>query len=290
MIRKRLIGLVGGVLACLALPSLAGLQADVKPQKIMSLNLCLDALLLKLVERERIDSLTYLSADPQFSAVSAQTGGFFLNHGLAEEVVVRKPDLVLAGDFGAKDMIALLERLHFKVEQLPLPTSITDITAHIRHFGQLVGSQTEAEKMALGIEAQLAILDETQRLAQAQHSKKINAFWYSSNGVVVGSGTLEHELMQRAGFHNLAMDLQLKGFAKVDIEDLLLAKPQVIIMELAEANAFSLALEYTQHPALKKNGIQTISLPATLSVCSAPVAAEVIGELNQKSRQLYHLN
>ena len=42
-------------------------MAQAKPQRIVSLNLCTDQLLLQLVEPERIAALTYLSDDPRQS-------------------------------------------------------------------------------------------------------------------------------------------------------------------------------------------------------------------------------
>jgi len=246
------------------------------PQKIASLNLCLDALLLKLVERQRIDSLTYLSANPQFSPFASQVKDIYLNHGLAEDLVARNPDLILAGDFGAGEAVSLLTQLGFRVERLPLPRTVSDISKHIRNFGKLVGSEVAAEKMAVHIEQQLLLLDQQRQ----QHPQELTAFWYSSNGVVVGGDTLENELMQRAGFHNLALDKHLMGFAQLDLEELILAKPQVIIIESADSKAFSLAGEYLHHPALQKNNTRILSLPATLSVCSAPVVADVIQALS----------
>ena len=246
------------------------------PQKIASLNLCLDALLIRLVERSRIDSLTYLSANPQFSPLAHQISGIYLNRGLAEDLVSRNPDLIVAGDFGANDAIALLQQLGFRVERLPLPRTIADITEHIRYFGILVGSRVAAEIMASSIEQQIALL----AMMQKKQSKKVTAFWYSSNGVVVGGDTLENELMQRAGFYNLALDKNIHGFAHIDLEELILAQPQALIIESADGAAFSLAQEYIRHPALRNNKIRIISLPATLSVCSAPVVADVMKELS----------
>jgi iron complex transport system substrate-binding protein len=252
-------------------------QSQRQPQRIVSLNLCIDALLLKLVDRPRIDSLTYLSGNPQFSPFAAQTKGIYLNRGLAEDIVPRNPDLILAGDFGAVDAVTLLVQLGFRVERLPLPRTISDITAHIRHMGLLVGSEPAAEQMVKNIEQQLLLTESLQ-----QHKKVVTAFWYSSNGVVVGADTLENELMQRAGLHNLALDKNISGFGHVDIEELLLAQPQVIIVESADTHSFSLAQEYVHHPALRASHTRIIQLPATLSVCSAPVVADVIKALREQ--------
>jgi len=250
-----------------------------KPQRIASLNLCLDALLLKLVEPERINSLTYISGNPQFSPFAKQAQQFHLNRGLAEDLVPRNPDLILAGDFGAVDAKVLLKQLSFRVETLSLPRTLADISSHILHFGELTGSQDAAGKMVQELEAQLVRLD-------ANPGTPIPAFWYASNSYVVGGDTLENELMTRAGFHNLAVDKNISGFAQLDLEDLILAQPKVIIVEASDVKAFSLAQEYIQHPALRKNNMRIIKLPATLSVCIAPIAVDVIENLIQQKKSL----
>lgn len=249
-------------------------------KRIVSINLCLDALLIKLVEPERVDSLYYLSANPQFSSVAEEAKKYNLNRGLAEDIVPRNPDLVLAGTYTSADLRALLKQLGFRVEILDLPQNLDDISAHIRRFGELVNRPAQAETMAKTFEQKLAQLDSAQNKI-----KPVPGFWYSSNGVVIGSGTVENELMTRAGFHNLALDQKVVGFKQLDLEELILAQPKVIILEASDVQAFSLAQEYVEHPALHSNNVKIIRLPSTLS-CVAPVAADVIESLMQQRQSL----
>jgi len=249
-------------------------------KRIVSINLCLDALLIKLVEPARVDSLYYLSANPQFSSVAKQAKAYNLNHGLAEDIVPRNPDLILAGEYSSLELRVLLKQLGFRVEVLPLPRDLNDISTHIRRFGVLVDRSAEAEKMAQAMEQKLVQLDALQKT-----SAPISGFWYSSNGVVVGAETLENELMTRAGFHNLALDRNIVGFKQIDLEELILAQPKVLIIETSDVQAFSLAQEYVQHPALRNNDVKIIRLPSTLS-CIAPVAVDAIENLMQQRKRL----
>lgn len=249
-------------------------------QRIVSINLCLDALLIKLVEPSRVDSLYYLSANPQFSSVAKEASQYNLNHGLAEEIVPRNPDLVLAGTFSSADLRSLLKKLGFRVEVLDLPRNLNDISAHIRRFGELVNRSAEAEVMASTLEAKLIRMDASQK-----GLTPIPGFWYSSNGVVVGGETLENELMTRAGFHNLALDKNIIGFKQLGLEELILAQPQVLIIEASDVQAFSLAQEYVKHPALRH--LRIIRLPSTLS-CIAPVAADAIENIMLQRTSLPH--
>ncbi len=255
-------------------------QQPAPAQRIVSINLCLDALLIKLVEPTRVDSLYYLSANPQFSAVAEQAKKYNLNRGLAEDIVPRNPDLVLAGTYTSADLKALLKQLKFRVEVLDLPQNLDDISAHIRRFGELVSRPVEANMMADRFEQKLVQLDEARK-----GIKPIPGFWYSSNGVVIGSDTVENELMTRAGFHNLALDKNIVGFKQLDLEELILAQPKVIIIEASDVQAFSLAQEYVEHPALRSNHVKIIRLPSTLS-CVAPVAADAIESLMQQRKSL----
>jgi iron complex transport system substrate-binding protein len=270
------------ILASAALiPSfLASAANDTRPQRIISINLCLDALLLKLVEPGRINSLYYLSGNPQFSSVAEQAKHFYLNRGLAEDIVPRNPDLIVSGDYTSAELKLLLSQLGLRVENLPLPRGLGDITSHIRHLGQLTGNSDKAETLVKEVEETFAHLD-----ALLPGLKPVPAFWYSSNGVVVGADTLENEIMARTGFHNLALDLNISGFKQLDLEELMLAGPKVIIVEASDVQAFSLAQEYLQHPALHSNGLRIIRLPTTLS-CIAPVAADAMANLMQQRQQL----
>ena len=73
-------------------------NAQTRPQRIVSMNLCTDELLMRLVDPSRIASVTYLSQQ----SVNAPLGldsiasKLKINHGLAEEILMQKPDLVLA--------------------------------------------------------------------------------------------------------------------------------------------------------------------------------------------------
>src|SRR5690606_7547442 len=128
------------------------------PQRVVSLNMCLDPLLLQLLPPERLVSLTYLSGQSQLSAISdqlrelVQARGLLLNHGLAEELVPLAPDLILAGEFGATDAVALLQQQGYRVEKLGLPQGLADIASHLRQLGSLLGEEERAEAMASQLE------------------------------------------------------------------------------------------------------------------------------------------
>ncbi len=253
---------------------LLALPLQAAPQRVASLNMCLDPFLFLLLPRERIVSLTYLSAQPQLSSISGELDGLHLNHGLAEELVPLEPELILAGEFGAGQAVVLLRRLGYRVETLNQPRDVSEIAAHIRALGQLLGEDVRAEALAHALESRLAELDHR----SLDLSRKPRALWYTPNGIVAGAHTLEDELLQRAGYRNLAAERGLQGFVHLDIENLLVMAPEVLVMEAGYLDAFSLAREYLRHPVLDKN-TRRVELPAALSVCVAPQVAEALAQL-----------
>ena len=255
------------------------------PQRIVSINICIDQLLWQLVPHERLLSFSYLTADPLWSPLAGQlaapvaAGKLYLNSGWAEEIMPLRPDLVLAGEFDSStDAVSLLRRLGVRVERVKLPRTLEDIPAQIESLAQLVGAEAKAAQLIAAINTQLALLDSM----PATTSKAPKAFWYSSNGVVIGEGTLEHELMRRAGLRNLAAERGIQGFAPLDLELLISARPNLMIIEESNANAYSLAREYLEHPLLKQHKFAIIRLPAGLSGCAATAVEEVAMALKQQ--------
>jgi len=270
--RVRLFGLL--VLGFLVVGQ-AGAEPAQVPQRIASLNLCLDQMLLKLVPPERIVSVTYLSSEPALSPFAGQLQGIKLNHGSAEELIPLAPDLILAGDFGAREAVRLLERLGQPVVRLALPQTLDGIRQHIAALGRLVGAEGKAAQLLTELDQALKRLN----TPQTGNQGRPRAFWYSANSMVAGSGTLEDELMQRAGYRNLAAELGLSQFQPLALERLLAAEPELLILSQPYGQTFSLAREYLEHPVLARLDARRLAVPAALSGCPAPVMAQVIETL-----------
>src|SRR3546814_9604599 len=75
------------------------------------MNVCTDQLVMQIARPERIVSLSFLSRDPQVSAMAAEAVVFPVNHGLAEEILPLRPDLVVAGSYTTRPTVHLLRRL-----------------------------------------------------------------------------------------------------------------------------------------------------------------------------------
>jgi len=193
-----------------------------KPQRIVSVNLCSDQLLLMLVNPGRIASISALALDPHSSYMADAASGLHTNHGKSEELIPLKPDLVLASGFAARPAVELMRRLGYKVEVLPMATNITGIRHNIRRLAALVGEVEKGDQLIQQMDNRIAAV--SNRLS----SSRPKAIFYQPRGYTSGSDTLQDEALRLAGWRNVAADIGVSGYNSVDFEELLMSQPQQI--------------------------------------------------------------
>jgi len=245
------------------------------PERIVSLNLCLDQLLIELVDPERIASVSFVAADPNFSAKAEAAARFPLNHGLAEEILPLEPDLVLAGAMSGQPTAQLLDRLGHEVVELPLAVGLDDIAAHVRRVAEAVGAVARGEELIEAFEAEL------DRLAPPPEAPRPLAAVYVANGYTHGPGTLVHALVEAAGLDNLAARLGLDGIASLPLETLLMSDPDLLVIGASPERAPALAQEILAHPALEEAfaAKARTHVPEPLWTCGIPVVTEAVAIL-----------
>jgi len=265
------------VVLCLAGPVAA-------QQRIASLNLCTDLLLLELVERERIVSLTYWAADPDLSYLAPRAAGIPLNHSLAEEILPQQPDLVLAGQFSDMQVVSLLRRLDVPVVVLDVPLTLAGMRAHILQFGELVGEPVRALALADKIDRQLAVA--TSALPPGPGPL---AAVYGPQGVSPGRDTLLDDLLSLAGYRNLAAELGIVSYGTLSLEDITMANPDLLVLDNVANNTDSVAHQVLRHPVLLEQFADkpVLQLPPKWSVCVGPTVVKALRLLLAGRSQLH---
>lgn len=257
----------------LAAPALAA------PQRIASLNLCTDQLLLMLVERERIVSVSHWAHRPESSYMVAAARGIPANGGLAEEVVPLAPDLIITGRFSQGAVTNLLRQLGYPVVVTEVPRTLAEGRRSVLDFGALVGAEDAAAALVAAMDARLAAID---AVVAADPQRPLAAV-YAPNGVTAGAGTVMHDVVSRAGMRNLAAELGVVGYGQLPLERLIAAAPDVVVLDATAAPqaAESMAHRYLRHPALQALLAQArvVTLPPPLSVCVGPMTIDAIERL-----------
>lgn len=275
----RRVGVCLAALVCLIAARAMAQQAPqvvpTKPVRIASLNLCGDELLLRLADRDHIASITFLAAEPGSSNVADLARGLPTNRGLAEEIVPLEPDLVITGAFTTRATSDLLRRLGVPVLELPMPATLDEAYGQIRQVAARIGEPARGEAMIARIQAGIAALPASPAPART-------AVVLRPNGFTAGKGSLADDLMARAGLDNLAARLPADKFGQLPLEEVVVAHPDVLVVDTDPAAPPSLAESLLDHPALRPFAEQgrTVALPARLWACAGPELATAAARLS----------
>lgn len=261
--------------AAAALALLAILPARAQPpQRIVSMNLCTDQMALLLAGPERIVSISFLGADPAESPLADLAKHIPINHGLAEEVIAAKPDLVLAGRYTTGFAKTMLRRLNYPLIEIESPETIAGIHSTLTDLGKALGTEDRAAELLADMDRRLAAV-------AAPSGRYGSAIIFDANGFTVGRPGLADEVMTLTGLINKAPALGIGAYGQVPLETMLAARPDRIIYLIYRPGVPSIASATMEHPALKHGmgGRKTLSVPGRLLTCGTPMVAEAAERL-----------
>jgi len=248
-------------------------DARAAPQRVASIYLCADVLLVRLAGRGRIVSLTRFAADPALSPVADAARGIPVNRGRAEDILPLRPDLVLAGAIAAPATRALLRRLGARLLELPLATDFAGIRANIRRVAEALDTPQRGTAMIAAMDRRLAA-------ARAPDGPRPRVLFYRG-GYVQGRGTLLDAMMTAAGLDNHGAALIGDGVAWVTLEGLLLRPPDGLLLGGRDPRRDRRATGPASHPALRRLVARLPSMPLADRAwhCGWPESAATVGHL-----------
>ena len=282
---RRALLIASGLFSLLIAGAYAEAPETARPQRIVSMNLCTDQLLILLADPEQIVSVSYLSAEPHSSHVAAEVAerGYPLNHNLPEQVIPLKPDLVVTGTFLHQAETRLIEAAGIRVEPFPIFSSLADVKSNIRKMARLIGEPARGESL-------IAAMDARQRsLLTDLPNEALPAVTYHARGYTQGLNTLTDELMTLAGFHNIARDFDIDGYGSIDLETLVHAGPEVMITSEYAPGTRSVGQYFLQHPVLKTlfpEDTQRIELQTRNLICGVPMNLDALKTLIERRHAL----
>lgn len=233
--------------------------------RIVSLNVCADQLLLELADPEQILALTHLATDSDASYHHRRA----IRHGqtrrTAEEVLALNPTLVIAGSFGQNHTIALLRQQNLSVEKMPIAQTLDAVFENILQVGDWLEKKEQSQQLVAQLKARLNNLP-------PQQPPRPLAVVFDANGYTAGSSSLRGQMLELAGFDNLASNIGISHYGKISLESLLAQKPQVIVDSPYAEGSYSRGQALTQHPALRHSALapETIPLAVNSTICAGP--------------------
>lgn len=243
-----------------------------KPQRVVSLNLCTDQLILLLAEPENIAAVSYLSQDVANSYMAASARELSTTHGRVEEILSLEPDLIFAGRFTSQGSVGFLRRIGYHIIILDSPEDFPGIRAQVRRVAALLEEQTRGEAVLLEMDRRL------EQAKRAAASNQLSAAFYLPNGYTAGSKTSVDAVLEIVGFKNKVAELGVTGTTVLSMEHLIAANPDVLILSSFGDGGTSIAQEMLNHPVFAKSmkGKILIRVPTRLWVCPGPMLAEAV--------------
>jgi iron complex transport system substrate-binding protein len=275
------LGLFAGaaIAVALSLPASAGTQ---HPQRVMSLSMCTDALLLELLPPDRISSVTYLSREPSNSFQWPQAAKVPVNYGNAEEVFAQKPDLVLAGTYTTPAARAVLKKVGIPLLEVAPANNFDEIRETTRAVAHALGREDVGEKMIAKMDATLRELDAT------KPQRSIRVAGWNGAGDVPGRGTLFDAILTAAGGVNVASS-EGQNDGSFDLEQLLRARPDVLAFGSDSSSTPSLHTDQVLHPLVRKlYADRRISYPSVLYSCGLVESADAAVALRASLLNVMH--
>ena len=247
----------------------AGGTGVAAPKRVVSMNACTDQMAMLIAGEGQLHSVSYLAGDPATSVLAAEARRYAVNHGLAEAVFHMQPDLVVAGSYSTRATVELLRRLGIRVEEFEPENSFDDVRANLARMGAVLGQPERAAALIADLDRRLIALDAGRR-------PDISVATYYANSYTSGAGSLVDAIIKASGLTNMAAELGLSGTARLPLELLVLARPDLLATDGTRYDTPSLAEENLVHPAYRSLAARTasVSVPAPYTLCGAPFTAE----------------
>ena len=242
--------------------------AGAAPQRIVSINPCIDAVLMHVADAGQIAAISHYSKDPRASSITPeQAARFAATGGTAEEVVALAPDLVLSGPHVDPATIAALRRMRIPIVQLGVPDTIARNRDQIRRIAAATGRPARGEALLARIDAALA--------AAHTSAPPLPALIWLGGGLVPGRGTLADELLRASGFRNLSADYGLEQWDVLPLEALVARPPRVLLTTSGSGD------RTLGHPVLARlhDRIAVRAWPERLLSCGGPTIIDAVARL-----------
>lgn len=199
-----------------------------KPQRIVSMLIGSDEMLMDLVEPERIAALSYLADDPGISNISDRSSLVKgrLRGYTAESIAKFKPDLVIIADWWQPDVLHTLKDIGISVYIYRSPHTVEEVRGMIEEVAYVVGESERGKKLIGTYDGKLAALKEK----TANIGKRKSIVPMSSHGIVGTKGSLFDDMCNFIGIDNCVSRCDFSNSSTISKELLVQMDPDMIIL------------------------------------------------------------
>jgi len=270
------------VLTALALASPASAALAANLPRMVSMNVCTDQLLLTLADPEQIIGLSRFSRDGWQSPAEGGIARYPVLSGGAEDVLLAKPDIVVASLFDKRSTRELLKAKGLRLAELAVPRTLAEAKLQIREAGDITGHPDRAAAEITRLDAALA------RARRAVAERHYRVLPLSRRGWVAGSDSFVGSLLSETGLLNAAGDLGFTFGGFASLEAIVSLRPDFIVVSQAGDHASDDGQAFLLHPALERfyPPAKRIVIPERLTECGGVMLAEALDVLTAELKRV----
>lgn len=239
-------------------------QPAIPPSGIVSNNPCIDGVLAEIAAPGQIAAISAYSHDPASSSAPLAWSLRLPAIGTtAEEIIAAKPRLVLTGNLASQGTNAALAKLGVPMVAMGVPASVAESVGQIRTLAVALNQKAAGEELVARIERWSSDAPLSPAPSPLRGVASSAIIW-QSGGFVPGKGSLQDELLTRAGFRNASARYGLGQWGQLPLEVLMRNPPDVIFTS-------------KPHPAFARlPHTRIVPFPDRLSFCGGPTIIEAM--------------
>lgn len=201
-----------------------------RPQRIVSLNISVDEVLLDLVNSERIAALTYLADNAEISNISTRSGAVKgrVNVANPESILALKPDLIILPNFTKADTVVHLREMNLPVYVYNAPYNMAGIRDFIREMGVVVHEEYKAQQILQAMEQRLqSVSRKVEKMPKVQQKRVV---FMNDLGAYYSPEHSFNEICKYAGVQNALAELNYTKPVTVSQEEIVRLNPDVFVL------------------------------------------------------------
>lgn len=208
----------------------AVLHFNHKPQRIASLSISTDEILLELAGTERIVAISRLADDPGVSNIVKEAKKIpnRVQGNSMEVLLTFKPDLVIIPDFHPPEMIRSVKELGMKVYVYKTPSTIAGVKQSIRQLAAVTDEKKQGEVIIAKMESKIQKVQ--QRLQSVPPAMRKRVIQMSSDGVFYAPENSFGDVCRNAGVTDATLELHYPDAMEITQEKILELNPDIIFV------------------------------------------------------------
>jgi len=208
-----------------------GFEVEIKekPNKIVSLTLTTDEILLSLIDKSRIAALSHLSEDPGLSNVTEEAKEIPVKAKLEiETLVAMQPDLIIVSDWTDEKAVQQLRDANIAVYALATSDTIDEVKESIVTIARIVDEEEKGQELISWMDEKLKNVEE--KIKTLKDEEKVRVLSCDSFFYTYGKGTTFDDIAKHAGVINIASEQGLEMWQEISKEKIIEWNPDVIFL------------------------------------------------------------